>query len=69
MASREVTITAAAQIARERRGRCREVTVTARGRGTAAAEWLITLKVIIICMESIDNKFCDSSNEMIYFAE
>ena len=56
MASREVTITAAAQIARERRGRCREVTVTARGRGTAAAEWLITLKVIIICMESIDKE-------------
>ena len=53
MASREVTITAAAQIARERRGHCREVTVTARGRGTAAAEWLITLKVTIICMESI----------------
>jgi len=53
MANREITITAAAQIARERRGRCREVTITARGRGTAAAEWLITLKVTIICMESI----------------
>ena len=34
----------------------------------AALGKLITMKVIIMFL-SIDNKFCDSSNEIIYFAE